>query len=205
MARKSLYPRKCLDCLQTYNERTSYSRHIRSGACDKARWLKRLPKHTPIAPQENKTTVIIKNSTPVSSREEIKSLRQQLTLLEEKCEALQKFHEAPKSYPFLEADAIYIVRTRHALDARLSVYKIGFSTKVAKRALQYPKGSQLLFVIAIEGGQTTEAALHKDLRSETFESLKPRTDFGNEYYECDIKLLIQYVTDLVKKHDVAWA
>lgn len=193
MLHKIGYPRQCKVCSSTYKDKTAFCRHRRLGVCDKrSRLLERdvsvVPNVTHI---HNGGTTNYNSESTISKRE-----------LEEKCEQQRLEIERLKSLnslntlPFASRDCIYILRTRHAIDCKFPVYKVGYSNDVKARLSGYPKGSQLLYVFSVENGRETERELHSALGKNS--AFKKRNDFGSEYYEGDILALQDFTHNFIK-------
>ncbi len=79
-------------------------------------------------------------------------------------------------------EGVYIIHTRECIRMGENVYKIGRTAqKYTKRALSYPKGSEL----KIQKGVKNSKMMEKKIIIELAKKFNRRTDLGNEYFEGD--------------------
>ena len=130
----------------------------------------------------------------------LEQLQSRMERLEIENAQLKLLTDSETKLPLSSGEVIYIIRTRHALDANLQIYKVGYSKDFLIRAKQYPKGAQVLSVTAVDQARDLERTLHNALQSGECSGIKARRDCGAEYYEGDIYKLLDYVTAAAKKH-----
>ena len=78
------------------------------------------------------------------------------------------------------------MHTRECLNANLPIYKIGRSHNLGKRVKQYPTGSNIMFIIYCNNSIVCEKNLIQ-LFTKLFIRKK---NYGNEYFEGDIDMMI---------------
>ena len=189
---KSIYPRQCEMCGSSYKYKGTFYRHKKLGTCNK-RQNGTGGVHITHNHIHNGGTTNYNSESTITKRE-----------LEEKCEQQRLEIERLKrlnnlnTLPFASRDCIYILRTRHAIDCKFPVYKVGYSNDVKARLSGYPKGSQLLYVFSVENGRETERGLHSALATDS--AFKKRIDFGSEYYEGDILALQDFTHNFIKSN-----
>ena len=96
---------------------------------------------------------------------------------------------------------IYIIRTKHASDMHVPIYKIGFTKNIFQRVRQYPKGAKLMFAQMYSDAREKEYRLHQFLHSlqcKQQHNIVSRSDYGSEYYESDLQNLINTVHEVLK-------
>lgn len=94
-------------------------------------------------------------------------------------------------------EGVYIIHTRECIRMGENVYKIGRTAqKYTKRALSYPKGSEL----KIQKGVKNSKMIEKRIIVELGKKFKRRIDLGNEYFEGDYneieKEFIKIINDI---------
>jgi hypothetical protein len=92
--------------------------------------------------------------------------------------------------------SIYLIQEREFINTNESVIKIGRTNNIAKRFLQYPKGSLLLFSIYIN--PTDLISMEKQLLYKFGGVFRARADIGREYFEGDINEMIKTIVNNVK-------
>jgi hypothetical protein len=90
---------------------------------------------------------------------------------------------------------IYLLQEREFINTKENIYKVG-RTKMdnLKRFNQYPKQSALLFHMICNNCVYSEALVIKEFK----DKFKQRTDIGNEYFEGDLKLMIEIIYSIIK-------
>lgn len=139
-----------------------------------------------------KTQNITNNNAPIQQ-----TINDEVKALQVKIEQLELQNSAYKSLlnnellPLLgaEDEYIYVLQERIAMELLIPVYKVGITGDIHKRSGQYAKGSKLLFCRVIKCARTKETSLHAHLRM----AFKARPDFGREYIEGDINLILNKV------------
>ena len=87
----------------------------------------------------------------------------------------------------LMASHIYLIREREFIRLNEPVYKLGKTTQDGlKRSAQYPKGSSIEIHLRTNNCHAAETELLKYFRS----SFIARTDFGAEYFEGDVQMML---------------
>ena len=90
----------------------------------------------------------------------------------------------------MESNYIYLLKEREFINSNQDIYKIGMTTKPNhQRFHQYPKGSILLFQIICSDCHYYE----KKLIALFKEKFILRKDIGNEYFEGDYEMMIDYI------------
>jgi hypothetical protein len=74
---------------------------------------------------------------------------------------------------------VYLLREREFISLDQPVYKIGRAKNVSIRFDAYPKGSEVLFTLAVQNMRETE----KDIKDEFNKKFNNRKDIGTEYFE----------------------
>lgn len=92
---------------------------------------------------------------------------------------------------------IYIIQEREFINARLNIYKIGYSESIARRLPQYPKESELKFCVQTRNFVAFEKAVIKLFDVQ----FKLRSDIGREYYEGDLCDMIISISSMVREHN----
>lgn len=92
---------------------------------------------------------------------------------------------------------IYIIQEREFINARLNIYKIGYSESIARRLPQYPKESELKFCVQTRNFVAFERAVIKRFDVQ----FKLRSDIGREYYEGDLCDMIISIASMVREHN----
>lgn len=82
---------------------------------------------------------------------------------------------------------LYAIQTRHSIDCRLRVFKLGRTGNVPKRLVQYPKGSELRCCVPVSRMVDAETMLLALCRIRFIQ----RKDFGKEYFEGDLLQIMQ--------------
>ena len=214
------YPRRCLQCNSIFAHSSGYSRHKSNGTCKKRAAqpiciTQTLDHENDDVDDYDTTTEVdtaLKLRMQLKKSEALRKVQEQTQklALEEMQRKLEDMEiekaqykllcEMDSKLPLSSGEVIYIIRTRHALDANLRIYKVGYSKVFLNRAKQYPKGAQVLFVIAADKARDLERTLHDALQNGGCKGIKSRPDCGAEYYEGDIYKLLDYVTAAAKKH-----
>jgi len=90
---------------------------------------------------------------------------------------------------------IYIIHPIQCIN--LNIYKIGRTNNIINRHKQYPKGSELLFTIPCDNSKILEQEILTYCKNNiNYEQIKK---YGNEYFKCDINLLISDIQNLILK------
>jgi hypothetical protein len=90
---------------------------------------------------------------------------------------------------------IYLLQEREFIKTKENIYKVGMTKKENhKRFDQYPKGSVLLFQMICNNCKNIERQIIKLFK----EKFTRRTDIGNEYFEGDYKVMIDYIYSTIK-------
>lgn len=82
---------------------------------------------------------------------------------------------------------IYLVHTRHCIDTNQSIYKIGRAQDAGQRLRGYPKGSVMKCRLCVSRMKDSEDFLKILCRNDVIQ----RLDYGVEYYEGSILVMIQ--------------
>lgn len=90
---------------------------------------------------------------------------------------------------------LYIIKEREFHNKNESVYKIGCTTDIIRRFKQYPKNSILIYSILNENHREIEKKWLKQLNNNS--KIKKREDIGREYFECNYKILIDELRNII--------
>ena len=90
-------------------------------------------------------------------------------------------------------EGVYLVHTREFINADMPIYKLGRSYNIENRTNQYPRGSNVLFMIMCENSIECENYLIKLFK----EKFIQKTYYGREYFEGDKKLMIQEIFNYI--------
>lgn len=185
-----MYPRTCVSCGTVYKNKSSYYVHLKHGTCKK-----RQDDRPPGSANQNNTTIINNNTTynAPDNAAEMKALEEKVKQLELQNQILEAASKSPLPLSNEDCGYIYVVRTKHASDLRVSVHKVGATSQLKQRVPQYPFGAELMFCHKYEKAKKNEARLHQFLRSDDCHDVKARPDFGTEFYEADIYVLIKTI------------
>jgi len=85
---------------------------------------------------------------------------------------------------------IYLICEREFLKTNEKIYKIGKTINIKNRMPSYPKDSRLYLCFYCT---TNIDTIEKDLILSFDVMFLKRTDIGSEYYEGDVKLMIQHM------------
>jgi hypothetical protein len=89
--------------------------------------------------------------------------------------------------------SIYLIHEREFINKNESVIKIGRTNNIAKRFLQYPKGSRLVFSIYVN--PTDLINMENQLLYKFGGVFRARTDIGREYFEGDVNEMIKAIVE----------
>lgn len=90
-------------------------------------------------------------------------------------------------------ERIYIIQEREFIKTNENIYKIGRSRQIKNRRLnQYPKGSEILLILCVDDCYIFESNIKKIFNKK----FKNRSDIGTEYYEGNIKKMVQEIIKL---------
>jgi hypothetical protein len=89
---------------------------------------------------------------------------------------------------------IYLIREREFLKTNENIYKIGKTINIKNRMPSYPKDSRLYLCFYCT---TSIDELEKFIISLFDIKFKKRIDIGSEYYEGDVGIMINYLTQLL--------
>lgn len=188
MTRFSTYPRTCGKCGVKYGNRNSFFVHTKNGTCGKREAL-----NTQRATTNQNTTIINNNYNAPDNAAEMKALEEKVKQLELQNQILEASSKNPLPLSNEDCGYIYVVRTKHASDLRVSVHKVGVTSQLKQRVPQYPFGAELIFCHKYEKAKKKELRLHQFLHSDDCNDVKARPDFGTEFYEADIYVLIKTI------------
>ena len=92
--------------------------------------------------------------------------------------------------------SIYLIHEREFINKNEYIIKIGRTNNIAKRFLQYPKGSRLVFSIYVN--PTDLINMEKQLLYKFGGVFRARTDIGREYFEGDVNEMIKAIVEDVQ-------
>lgn len=101
---------------------------------------------------------------------------------------------------FIKMPYIYLVHCRASVNANENVYKIGKSIDFNKRLSGYDKGTIPIFTIYVQECDNFEMQLIT-LFENNYQS---RKDYGNEYFQGDIKQMIQDIMTEYNKSNLCY-
>lgn len=99
-----------------------------------------------------------------------------------------------------EAGYIYVIWPVEILRHNLPIYKVGRTSCISRRLSDYGKHSSLHLSLYVQKPKEVEQALLKVLRMNS--KMKPRTDYGSEYFECKLIDLVTFVTKFLDTYAV---
>ena len=86
---------------------------------------------------------------------------------------------------------IYLLRTRACVNSNEPVYKIGKTTDFSKRIAEYDEGSEPILLLYVKDCDTFEKTL---INLFNLQFVK-RADYGNEYFEGKVSLMISAIME----------
>ena len=92
-------------------------------------------------------------------------------------------------------DYIYIIHERTLVKTNVNIYKLGKTKNIKNRLNGYSKGSKLLFTIPCNDCSKMEIIILNYLKSNN--NYIQAKEYGNEYFICDLKSLIDNIHTLV--------
>ena len=95
-------------------------------------------------------------------------------------------------------DYIYIIHERTFVKTNANIYKIGKTKNIKNRLNGYNKGSKLLFTIPCNDCSRMETIILNYLKSNN--NYIQAKEYGNEYFICDLNILINDIHTLVKNN-----
>lgn len=187
------YPRTCDACGSTYSYDSGFAKHRTNGRCvRKQQAVTSASVYTP-----SDTTINTVVNVKVNENDRVRQLEEHISQLQAQNEILRA-STSDVTLPLTNADClhIYVVQTRHAMEMKLSVYKVGVTQNIVGRTQQYPKKSIVLFSQKYPNARIREPLLHKALKAQP--QFKSRSDWGREYYEGDVHEIIEFVSTYMK-------
>jgi hypothetical protein len=160
--------------------------------CKKEFYALKLKNHEAICPYKipppNITNITIENfivnelPKPEENDEDVEDNHEDVEDNHEDAEEKsQEVSVKPKEY-------IYCLIEREFLKSGETIYKVGKSTKLFNRINHYPKGSEIICFSKVKDCYKAE----KELISLLDSNVSRAPDIGREYYNCDIKVLLEY-------------
>jgi hypothetical protein len=95
-------------------------------------------------------------------------------------------------------EQIYIIHERTFVELNANIYKIGKTKNIKNRLNGYNKGSQLLYTIPCNDCSRMETIILNYLKSNN--NYIQAKEYGNEYFICDLNILINDIHTLVKNN-----
>jgi len=89
---------------------------------------------------------------------------------------------------------IYIIKEREFINSNTNIYKIGRTQDILERVKNYPKNSKLHYTVIVNDVVNTETKLIKLF----IYHFNHRKDIGREYFEGDVKQMIDIIHDNTK-------
>lgn len=96
------------------------------------------------------------------------------------------------------AGELYILQTRHCIQMRIPVYKVGRASDAGRRLQQYPKGSRLIVRLPVSHMLASERIMLAICNN----NFVQRKDFGTEYFQGDICLIVGILAMVVRMFPV---
>jgi len=93
---------------------------------------------------------------------------------------------------------VYLIHTRECITINLCVFKFGRSCNLSTRIRQYPKGSNIEFIMSCINSKVCETEILKLLKLK----FKQATLYGSEYFEGDKKAIIAVIYNYLINYDV---
>jgi len=94
-------------------------------------------------------------------------------------------------------EGVYLVHTREFITADIPIYKIGRSYNIENRTKQYPRGSNVLFMIMCKNSIECENYLIQLFKTKFIQ----KTYYGREYFEGDKILMIREIFKYIDNKD----
>ena len=135
-------------------------------------------------------------------------LQQFTTINNEKINADKRIQELENQFKLLEqlsnkelnnTEYIYIIHERTFVKTNTNIYKIGKTKNIKTRLNGYSKGSKLLFTIPCKDCSLMETQILNYLKSN--DNFIQAKEYGNEYFICDLNILINDIHNLVKNEN----
>lgn len=95
-------------------------------------------------------------------------------------------------------EGVYLIHTRECITINLCVFKFGRSCNLSTRIRQYPKGSNIEFLMSCINSKVCETEILKLLKLK----FKQATLYGSEYFEGDKKAMIAVIYNYLINYDV---
>lgn len=137
--------------------------------------------------QELETKIIILNNEKLNADKKIQELETKFKLL-----------ETVSNKDINNTDYIYIIHERTFVKINANIYKIGKTKNIKNRLNGYNKGSQLLYTIPCNDCSRMETIILNYLKSNN--NYIQAKEYGNEYFICDLNILINDIHTLVKNN-----
>lgn len=99
---------------------------------------------------------------------------------------------------FIPLTGRVIVHERTFVELNANIYKVGKTKNIKNRLNGYAKGSKLLFTISCDDSDSMEGLVLDYLKSNTSKYIHAK-QYGNEYFQCELKDLISDIFNLVQK------
>jgi hypothetical protein len=98
----------------------------------------------------------------------------------------------------INKEYVYIIYTREFIRSKENVYKIGKTTTTPiNRFNQYARGSLLIFTHPVNNCTFIEKIIIKNFDLK----FKKMLDYGNEYYEGDLNLMVNEIINIIREHN----
>lgn len=94
-------------------------------------------------------------------------------------------------------ERLYLIHTREFISLEKPIYKIGRGENVKNRVMQYPNGSNVLFLHICKNSIFCEAKIIEIFR----QTFKQETYYGNKYFSGDIFEMTDIMYNYIKQHN----
>ena len=94
-------------------------------------------------------------------------------------------------------EGLYLIHTREFITTKKPIYKIGRGDNVQTRVLQYPNGSNLLFLNICKNSKLCETNLIRIFKQKFLQEKY----YGREYFSGDVYEMIDTMYDYIKLHN----
>ena len=94
-------------------------------------------------------------------------------------------------------EGLYLIHTREFISTKKPIYKIGRGENVQTRVLQYPNGSNLLFLNICKNSKLCETNLIRIFKKKFLQEKY----YGREYFSGDVYEMIDTMYDNIKLHN----
>lgn len=197
------YPRLCAACNRSYSSKSAFSTHkkrchlyaaqLEVDNMRKDAAMEKIIATLPDTPLTMRTTIVQEKemATP-DPRQLVVELQDELVSVKRELECLKLKHEiSQRKVPigYSTGDSIYLAQTRDCFDKDNNVFKIGRTTNYEQRKKGYPKGT----IFYLQRLCLSAPTMERTILAKADTLYKKRTDYGNEYFEGDLRSMIDLI------------